>query len=208
MIKVTCTRPLCAHDFFFQCTYSLTVQLSDLLLTEPIVQSFSVSAQPCLSPMAVDIIDDSFGLASLGESCTACWSKLHSLLVFKLLKGVNKRSVTTEFQSVYNFSVSETGLVLLTLWKAVLSHMCTAPDICCSQYRSYYRFHGEYVPGNLVPVRHPGQDVRHANGLCDPENISRQRDKKHDYTQHALLVLSCPSQCSSMHGRHRPKFLG
>lgn len=182
--------------------------ISDLLLTEPIVQSFSVSTQPRVSPMAVDIIDDSFGLASRGGSCTACWSKPHSLLVLSWSLSVNERSVTTEFQSVYNFSVSETGLVFLTLWKAALLHRCTAPDIYCSQHRSHYRFHGEYVPGNLVPVRHPGRDVRHANGLCTPENILRQRDKKHDYTQHALLLLSCPSQCSSMHGRHRPTFLG
>ncbi|OAX39681.1 MFS general substrate transporter [Rhizopogon vinicolor AM-OR11-026] len=69
MIKVTCTRPLY------------------LLLTEPIVQSFSL------------------------------WVGLTWGVLFCLLE-----SVTTEFQSVYNFNVSETGLVFLTQRKALLLH--------------------------------------------------------------------------------------
>ncbi|KAG1878434.1 MFS general substrate transporter [Suillus tomentosus] len=70
LIKTSCTRPLY------------------LLLTEPIVQSFSIW---------------------LGFT----WGVVYCLL----------ESVSTEFQSVYNFSVSETGFVFLCLRKDVLLHM-------------------------------------------------------------------------------------
>ncbi|KAG2159177.1 major facilitator superfamily domain-containing protein [Suillus bovinus] len=67
LIKTSCTRPLY------------------LLLTEPIVQSFSI------------------------------WSGFTWGVVYCLLE-----SITTEFQSVYNFSVSETGFVFLCQRKVVL----------------------------------------------------------------------------------------
>jgi hypothetical protein len=65
----------------------------------------------------------------------------------------NERSVTTEFQSVYNFSVGETGLVFLAQRKVVLLYMRTASDLYSAQCRSYFRFDGEHVPGEIVPVR-------------------------------------------------------
>ncbi|KAG1848315.1 major facilitator superfamily domain-containing protein [Suillus subalutaceus] len=62
LMKTSCTRPL------------------HLLLTEPIVQSFSIW-------------------------CGFTWGVVYCLL----------ESITTEFQSVYNFSVSETGFVFLSV---------------------------------------------------------------------------------------------
>ncbi|KAG1731631.1 major facilitator superfamily domain-containing protein, partial [Suillus paluster] len=73
LIKTSCTRPMY------------------LLLTEPIVQSFSL------------------------------WSGLIWGIVYCLFE-----SVTTEFQSVYNFSVSETGFVLLCQRKVVRLHIVGA----------------------------------------------------------------------------------
>ncbi|KAG2039237.1 MFS general substrate transporter [Suillus americanus] len=76
LVKTSCTRPLY------------------LLLTEPIVQSFSIW-------------------------CGFTWGVVYCLL----------ESITTEFQSVYNFSVSETGLVFLCQRKAILLHVCTVFDL-------------------------------------------------------------------------------
>ncbi|KAG2140823.1 major facilitator superfamily domain-containing protein [Suillus cothurnatus] len=67
LIKTSCTRPLY------------------LLLTEPIVQSFSIW-------------------------CGFTWGVVYCLL----------ESVTTEFQSVYNFSVSETGFIFLSHIGAII----------------------------------------------------------------------------------------
>ncbi|KAG1807052.1 MFS general substrate transporter [Suillus subaureus] len=73
LIKTSCTRPLY------------------LLLTEPIVQSFSVW-------------------------CGFTWGVVYCLL----------ESITTEFQSVYNFSVSETGFIFLCQRKVISLHVVGA----------------------------------------------------------------------------------
>lgn len=98
LIKTSCTRPL-----YF-------------LLTEPIVQSFSL------------------------------WIGFVWGIVFCLFE-----SVTTEFQSVYNFSVGDTGFVLLCQRKVAILHTCSASDLLLQQRRSYHRFCAEHISGKVVP---------------------------------------------------------
>lgn len=56
LIKTSCTRPLCTHIFFSRVSFLTLFATPDLLLTEPIVQSFSVSGLPYVPWMTLNVI--------------------------------------------------------------------------------------------------------------------------------------------------------
>ncbi|KAG2039238.1 major facilitator superfamily domain-containing protein [Suillus americanus] len=100
---------------------------------------------------------------------TSCTRPLYLLLTEPIVQSVSLwvgfvwgvvycllESVTAEFQSVYNFSVRDTGFVLLCQRKVIILHTCSASDLLPQQCRRHHRFFGEHVSGNLVP----GQEAR------------------------------------------------
>jgi hypothetical protein len=87
------------------------LSIIDFLLTEPLVQSFSVSLFDFVFSYMTDMFNVRYGLVSLGASFIVYWSTRTDFLVQDLRTHGASRSVSPMFETVYGFNVRQTGYV-------------------------------------------------------------------------------------------------